>query len=354
MPKAAKPRSKPSKKKRSLGSPPCVNIYSTGSRSSKSPPPETTTHKMLADLLDWHPKTLVEKEGGGPGTRPPAFYDMHLDDELILKNLVYLPSMEKSLKDKVNGYLYSAEGIPIELPLSSGFYDRRRLRGAERDVSSEVLAEADVQSLYMRTTATFLSSVASSLALKLPDWNNRFFTWEATATKSVNRSQAVGDGFLKIQVEDKPKIPSATFKTLQTIQKWFPNTAIWEFKNLTAGAKHHLQNIYRLSQQDSSFPWVRCPGGHECPRHFDKNTGRAAVTGARMGPDAVDPVICMTANPNDEYPAVKPWTTDKHDVEDRKHVIHLLQQVRTITGRTWNMSTDRMSHRSGQKLRDKM
>lgn len=326
---------------------PRVKIYATGSRSSKSPPPEATTHKMLKALLDWHPETLVEKDGGN-GTRPPAFFDRHLDDSLILKNLVYLPSMEKSLKSKVDGYLRSAAGERIELPPNAGFYNRHRVRGAECEVETEILAEADVQIRYLRTTSTFLCRVASTLALKLPDWKTHFFHWEAT--QSGNRSNAVGDGFLKIKADINPEIPAATFKTLQDIQNWFPNTAIWEFKNLTAGAEHHLQDIVRLSLEDSPFPWVKCAGKRDCTKHFDKNTGQTAITGARMGLDALDPVICLSTNAASSMRNAR----TESETDKRLHAIHLLQQVRKIIERTWIMSTDQALYRSGQKLCDRM
>lgn len=327
------------------------------SRAKKASKNETI-HEILQAALDWHPETLNAVQGSS-STREPAFFDMHMDERLILKNLVHLPSMTKSFRDIVDEKLRTSTGEPVPLPPAKGFYTTEKVLDLEAEIAPQAWKEIDVQNRYLRVTSVFLLRIASTLALQLTDWGQHFFSWNvANADMSKN---AIGDGFFQIKPDASPILDDpATFKTLGQIAHWFPNVAIWEFKNLFAGSKLRLDDILTLAQEDEPFPWIKCPGSIKCSRHYDTNTGKVSVQGAPMGVDAASPVCDIPVDPDFHAPSptknvvgekrkAKAFTYNFED--SKKHSVRIMQQVDTpIHFEQFREFNTIIMYRHGQKL----
>jgi hypothetical protein len=128
-------------------------------------------------------------------TRPPAFYDKHFSDQLVLRQVKHLPSLVPDLAANVDCALVAASKT---LPPVDRFITARK---RERDIwylNPVVRDEKGVADFYHQTTARFCAHVASTLALhpkaSTSEWRG-LLEW----TQSVSSSgYAIVDGELRI------------------------------------------------------------------------------------------------------------------------------------------------------------
>jgi hypothetical protein len=161
-----------------------------------------------------------------------------------------------------------------------------------------------------------LIPIASTLALGLSDWLLHCFEWKLSAEGVTN---AIVDGYFQVTADaSSPGIDPESLEMLAMIAKFFPNTAVWEFKRVKSGNMQVLEDIITLSKE-GVFPWVKCSGKAPCKAHY--------VHGARMGYDG-DRSVCTLL----EHSA--PFTNAKRKRPTynghRTPAIHIIQQVRSI------------------------
>ena len=161
--------------------------------------------------------------------------------------------------------------------------------------------EKAVASFYERTTATFCAPVASTLALRLSDWDS-LLVW----TQSVNVSgYAIADGFLKVtdertlaekETQLKETMGEEMFRLLQTFSTDIRSLMTSEFKNMAAGGPEVMLEIPNLSDLPS-FDWTGCESP-DCASNTYHAKERKKVTEASMamGPDAKNTPWTLTSD----------------------------------------------------------
>jgi hypothetical protein len=120
-------------------------------------------------LFSWIPPPLkpITLTGKKPSTSlsscRPAFYDKHFTVSLVLQRVVKcLPSLIQDLAANVDRALLDAsETLP---PIDGFFTAKDRERGVRR-VEKIITDEKGVANFYDKTTATFCTPLASTLAL---------------------------------------------------------------------------------------------------------------------------------------------------------------------------------------------
>jgi hypothetical protein len=148
-------------------------------------------------LFSWNPPPLkpdADKKLSA-STRPPAFYDKHFFDQLVLCQVKRLPSLVPDLAANVDCALVAASKT---LPPVDRFITARK---RERDIwylNPVVRDEKGVADFYHQTTARFCAHIASTLALhpkvSTSEWRG-LLEW----TQSVSSSgYAIVDGELQI------------------------------------------------------------------------------------------------------------------------------------------------------------
>src|SRR3954468_5908378 len=87
----------------------------TGSRSIN---PELQVDPELQALFDWNPPqlTLATDASRSKYSRGPSFYDLHLSENLVLKEVISLPSLHRDIAGVVDAILFSLQRRNIALP----------------------------------------------------------------------------------------------------------------------------------------------------------------------------------------------------------------------------------------------
>lgn len=287
--------------------------------------------RQIEEYLEWRPPNLADAPGSSfsPNTRPPAYWDMHLSEELILKQVVRLPSLLETLGGIVGDVLAKLrdDGTLDDLFRATNLSNIRSPK-----MSRYVRDEAGVVAYYQSTTARISSVLASAFELRLPNWNP-IFEWTISpgiaantasqaskSSKKLNNgkrprgprnttlfktakkpkigleapttSKAVADGFLRFVVEKEfqkrvASLPADKQKELEAIRSHFTNLLIWEFKSLTAGSEETMEAIGVLAGKE--FPWTTCSKAHKCSNasHLELD-GMLKVTMVRTGPDSTE------------------------------------------------------------------
>lgn len=62
---------------------------------------EQVTQEGLHDLFTWNPPPYEEPEKKSITTREPGFFDEHLDDNLVLKNIAHSPNLCQDIEDEL-------------------------------------------------------------------------------------------------------------------------------------------------------------------------------------------------------------------------------------------------------------
>ncbi|RDB15972.1 hypothetical protein Hypma_003519 [Hypsizygus marmoreus] len=273
----------------------------------------------LEKLFNWNPQEYVG--AGSASTRAPNFFDQHLDDDLILKEIVHFPSLATDLAKNVDIFLPADRILP---PFPPDFKDREDLDALSKSSVRVPVTNEKQVTFNFRTLQGTLPAVASALALG-HDWDSPCFSW-IVATKGENH--AVPDGYLSTcplpKTETSGEIGPVIEELLKEISSTFPTPGLLEFKTLRAGSKEHLEGIIMLSSPDELFPWCRCPGAHKCRGHY--NASGLVTTGAPMGPDLGDKEYGTTSQSDSD----EACTSKKRKAKvkwGQLHSIHMTQQV---------------------------
>ncbi|KIM42893.1 hypothetical protein M413DRAFT_125354 [Hebeloma cylindrosporum] len=214
-------------------------------------------------------------------TRPPHYYDMHLHESLRLKKIVFLDNLPQGFADTFD---QSVQGLP------AGAHQWKKK--PKFDISSIPIIknESHITRFYRSQLGGVYGSAASGLRFK-KSWED-VFIWSTTPAGSVDRNEAIADGFLSIN--DDPAVLSRLSKedqeSVQLIDQYgLTNFAVWEFKSLVCGP-HVMKDIPKL---EGSFPWKTCverleddEASSRCKYTNHRIDGRLIVTGRRTGPDA--------------------------------------------------------------------
>jgi hypothetical protein len=270
--------------------------------SVKNPKKRTRlTHKALQHILDWHPLPL-QSLGGITSTREPADFDKHMDDQLILKHIIHLPSLTADLSNTVDTYLQDERGDPILLPSKAGFIGSRVMQTLDERNGQDAIKEIEVQTRY-NSIAKSLVPIASMLAFNLSDWSTHFFRWDLSAEGVKN---AIADGYFKNAADSNPPIDPGTLQGFIQIANFFPNAAVWEFKSLVSGTKEHLEDIITLSKDPGLFPWVKCSGAYWSRRHANCNWSSDGLRCSQMCLQSAASSTCPHTVCHRSYPQKTP------------------------------------------------
>jgi hypothetical protein len=259
---------------------------------------------------------------GSNKTRPPASFDQHLDARLLLRRVVYTPSIMGDLQRIADHALKSASEAGKFPSMSDAFPSCVvRESGKLRAPYENILCEEEIKEIYQVTTAQFCSVVASTLEFCHSHWTRGHLVW----TTKTKQNRGVADGFLRLNLNavDKDVPPlSADFKR---VVKDFPVIGVWEFKNLLAGSREVFEAIVQHSSY-GDFHWESCEYGKRCPIVHPGQCGRPEVTGSKVGFDVQLP-ICQSLLSEDTDCAQLPPSPFSFKEVDRTHARYIIQQV---------------------------
>ncbi|KAF8346672.1 hypothetical protein F5887DRAFT_882970 [Amanita rubescens] len=247
----------------------------------------------LKDLFSWNPPPLNPLSFPGKKTstktRPPAFFDRHFSPELKLLRVERLPSLARDIAAIVDETILNSFNDGFQFPPSGKLPSAEILDFSVLNMDWDMADEKAVASFYDKTTATFCAPVASTLALRLSDWNT-LLVW----TQSANVSgYAIADGFLKVasptnlakkETQLKEAMGEETLRLLQLLSTRRASLVTNEFKDMAAGGLEVMLAIPNLSNSQS-FDWTGCefPDCASMIHHVKEREKLAAVFG---GPDA--------------------------------------------------------------------
>jgi hypothetical protein len=259
--------------------------------------------QKLKDLFSWNPPLLnplpFPCKKMSTQTRPPAFFDKHLSEELKLLRVKRLPSLVRDIAAIVDKTITDSFNDGVQLPPSDILSSAEQLDFAVGNIDRDMADEKAVSSFYDKTTATFCVPVASTLALRLPHWNS-LLVW----TQSANVSgYAIADGFLKVagptNLADKDAqlekaMDKETLRLFRSLSTRRASLVTNEFKDLGAGGPEVMLAIPNLSNSPI-FDWTSCDVP-ECATMTNHGREREKVKAVFVGPDANN----------------TPWTLDSH------------------------------------------
>ncbi|KAF9518757.1 hypothetical protein BS47DRAFT_194993 [Hydnum rufescens UP504] len=246
-------------------------------------------------LFAWNPPVIRAiaspfSKRPSTGTHPPAFYDKHLAQQLVLKQVKRLPSLVQQLAANVDKALGNAfESLP---PLED-FITSEARRMSLKYQDPTVFDEKGVVSYYEKITSTFCVPLASTLALhpKASVWDS-LLEWSAS-TRSPGR--AIMNGVLRfreIAHDEESKstqelllknMDNETRRAFEDLSKSVSPLATWEMKSLFAAPKEVVTAICNLDR----FTWTSCQKVLcKVPEH---KRMRERAEPARAGPDAKNP-----------------------------------------------------------------
>jgi hypothetical protein len=242
----------------------------------------------LEALLRWNPPTLSLAVDASKSKhfRAPSFYDKHLVDSLILKEVVFLPSLHHDIAGVVDITLSLIRDKGIQLPQTQSidtFPVTQQREENDYYENQPMKNEMSVAHFYLKTTAQYCMPVASTLALhpSAPRWL-RSLEWHPVPSKSgcaiadgvlrilpslkeVLSGKREATGFEKVLVDSmRENCDDERWKGLVEVVKRLPDVMTMEIKSLSVATEDIMHSVKHLS--GSKFPWVTCTG-EECERH---------------------------------------------------------------------------------------
>jgi hypothetical protein len=133
---------------------------------STSTEPLAELHQEIEALFSWNPPQLdpaplPSDKKPSTSTRPPAFYDKHFSDNLVLRQVIRLPTLIEDLAKNVDVAYHAASET---LPPLKGFITAELLDIDLGNLDAVVTDEEGVADMYHQTTARYCSPLASTLA----------------------------------------------------------------------------------------------------------------------------------------------------------------------------------------------
>lgn len=245
-----------------------------------------SVYHEIEDFFAWNPTPLEIGSDHVPSknTRPPCLFDKHLDDSLILKHLVHLPSLPNVLgnvtETAFTEFRNRCKAIPQFGDFTPDWVEKFAGKVQMKDESTVVQ--------FYRQISEQCAAIASTLAL----------THEPAAcesvldfTQAVGGTQATSDGTFRLfdsadsaasaGIDDEKKAVSQ-----MVIDVFSRNIGLLEFKNLKAGKEQFMKAVEALAHEPGFFPWQPCVF-QDCGTGCKTKTGLKTVKGARMGFDAL-------------------------------------------------------------------
>ena len=263
-------------------------------------------HRELDAIFHWNPdrlysaRSMLPREGRArkatgtskttskaTGTREPSFYDRHLSDNLILRNVKRLPSLVPDLANNVDRVLRAASAT---LPRT---WNRMTAKQRKDELATRARVARDEKAVveaYIKTTAEFCAPVASTLALH-PNDSDSESKWHSLlvwSTFTHPSGYAIADAQLRIDYDDHSEIVAHLLNTMDSdtrniVEKlWGDESSLgtWEFKSITTGSDGVMKAVCTLGK----FSWTGCDA-KKCSKQKHKIwTKRVRQT--VVGPDA--------------------------------------------------------------------
>ena len=246
-------------------------------------------------LFSWNPPRLKPAplqadQKPSTSTRPPAYYDKHLSDKLILREVKRLPSLVQDLANNVDAAVVAASET---FPPLKGFITAEQRDIAMGNLDTIVTNEKAVADFYDATTAKFCSPLASTLALhpKAPfsQWRS-LVRWTQSGARS---SYAIMNGGLlrfigkgdneRLEAERAAIVDtmeSEIRRIFEELSERLTPSGTWEIKNASAEV---MTSVPHMGQ----FAWTHCDGACSTTTRYQKEIMEIVRT--VMGPDARDP-----------------------------------------------------------------
>ena len=278
------------------------NVASTSTSTAPASISEEVRREIEA-LFNWNPSRLEphfpassSKSTSKPtskSTRPPAYYDKHFSDKMLLLHVKRLPSLVHQLQKNVDHTLLAASAtLPREWqPLIPTVIRDFMVDNTVPHIAKD---EKAVTEIYGKTTAAFCVPLASTLALhpkaSKDTWKN-LLLW----TQSVSSSgYAIMDGELQIIKKDNfdkivETMDPETRGIFKEMMRSSTSLATWEFKSLATGSDDVMKAVHGFDD----FPWTSCSEETWIPLGPHQRQLRNAM-GTVIGHDAQNP----------------PWTLD--------------------------------------------
>ncbi|KAK2461325.1 hypothetical protein APHAL10511_006852 [Amanita phalloides] len=284
-------------------------VVPTSSKENKAKTAEGGTSacsEFIQQLFKLKPNRYPEGKGQG-STRPPAFYDMHMKDDLLLKKVVFCPDLVSRLGNIAERAVGNYEATPGTTPFESVF-DVGNIRRKLECQLLNGMTEGDVVKAYA-TIAGYIMPIVSAVTFQdAVKWEAEMISW----ADCIKQDRAIADAAVIVKnsirthecpcqnSKDPQKQPApicAAVAMCQSLFEYFPRTLLFEFKSPRAGSHRHMVSMLRTSSYDI-FPWTGCDD-ERCSSDCGEKRGiglgtQIPVTGNRMGFDAENPVIRVT------------------------------------------------------------
>ena len=215
--------------------------------------------REIEALFRWNPPTLIPPQKKSTiKTRPPAFYDKHFDDRLILRHVTRLPSLVHTLAANVDHMLSAvSKTLPSELSPNMSA-ERARSRS---HISIRAPNEKAVANYYHITTALYCPAIASALVFHPKTAFLSLLNWRQPGSGGY----AIMDG--QLEIKDEQEVNEADQALFQEIlASMSPEVrhayeklkgrplATWEFTSLTTGCDAVMDSVRKLGK----FSWAYC------------------------------------------------------------------------------------------------
>ncbi|KAF9461073.1 hypothetical protein BDZ94DRAFT_1264504 [Collybia nuda] len=279
---------------------------------------------FVDEFFTYRPKTLYKAKNHtlSNGTRTPAFFDRHLDPQLQLLQVAYLPSITTDLMNIADSALETARSVGAVPPLNDDFPTQLVRDSIPLHIAQKIVAEQQIEAIYKKTTAKFCSRVAATLEFQLPTWEPGHLEF----TRTSNKSRGIADGFLTLTKTSRESSTPALSERYNSVVDTFPTLAVWEFKSLTSGTLDVMEAIVQQTVSCLAFSWEGCEHGKNCIVMHTGKDGLSMITGNRMGLDAEPPICPSVVN-------TAPMTPNGPSISLSNHA---RKSARHITQQTWS------------------
>jgi len=257
-------------------------------------------YQAVLDYFSWNPDYKFTSRKAAT-TRSSTFYDRHLHPDLKLLRVVKHPTLVEQLCKISRGALSDmASNLP---PIDRDVFPTAEALEAIRKQRRTIRKESDIEDVFGQL-GMYATTVAATLESRSSEWSSGCYRWKRSP--SGPRPKALGDAFLCMDNALDAGLDTDTQNTY-TI---FRDLALWEFKS------HHVCSLEIMEAIQSqsrfaSYPWQDCLA-KDCMVYCKPSAVVACSakrTGARCGPDALNPVLDLPV-------AIPVDSSDKLDEEE--------------------------------------
>jgi hypothetical protein len=291
----------------------------------------------------------LAKDHTRDSTRPPQYYDKHLDKALRVTKVVYCPGLNPQIGEIADRYYQK---------YLEKFGSSPKHFGIEPDaIRAQLLAEGalvvrsedGILNNYAKVIPDITLPIVSALAFETPaPWSTHYLDW----TRDPKRDKAIVDAALRINLDypspsnhqcpytsSQPENNAALTcpicddprrKEMKDTARYFPSITLFEFKSLRSGSYEHLIALLELTG-DKTFEWVECDGTCSKSKCYATDF---RVTGGRTGFDSENPIVQLEVADWTETEIGRSLRTSKPLVElQNRHRVsakRIIQQVKLL------------------------